>query len=329
MNLVTGATGIVGSHVVIELLKRNQPVKALVRDLNKVEVLRRLAQFHQVPFEKINLVKGDINDPLSLLESFEGCDVVYHCAGFVSFNPGDARKVFQVNINGTQNVVDACLEKNVKTLAYISSTAAIGDQKIDGKQSESSTWTSYKGKSHYALSKHYAELEVWRGSQEGLQVTMVNPGVIIGPGNWGQSSTTLLKTAKKGLKFYPSGINGFVDARDVAETIIYLVEKQKFNERFLMVGEHLSFKDLFTTLAEPFGQKGPNIAIPKAPVLMLGKVLAWLESWGISPFSITSENFKSAYRKVVFDTTKATANGIQFRTIKEAAEYSAKAQFNS
>lgn len=328
MNLVTGATGIVGSHVVIELLKRNEPVKALVRDKNKLEVLRRLAQFHQVPFDKINFVSGDINDVLSLHDAFENCDVVYHCAGMVSFNPGDAKRVFQVNIKGTQNVVDTCLDKKVKTLAYISSTAAIGDQKINGKQSEISTWTSDKGKSHYALSKHYAELEVWRGSQEGLQITMVNPGVIIGPGNWGQSSTTLLETAKKGLKFYPSGSNAFVDARDVAETIIGLVEKQVFNERFILVGEHLSFRDLFTVLAKPFNKKGPSREIPKAPVLLLGKILSWLERWGVSPFRITSENFKSAYRKVLFDTTKAASASIQFRTIKEAAEYSARAQFN-
>lgn len=326
MILITGATGIVGSHILIELLKKGEKVRVLKRRNASTEAIGQLLAFHKMTPENIEYAEGDINDIVSLDDALKGCHTVYHCAAMVSFHPADAEALFRINILGTKNMVDGAINHGVKTFAYISSTAAIGDQLINGMQSEASTWTDDKGKSHYRLSKHHAEREVWRGAQEGLNVVIVNPTVIIGPGKWGQSSTSLLQTAKKGLKFSSTGSNGFVDARDIAEILIDLVDKKVFNERFLLVGDHVSFTEFFTRLGKRFGQKPPSIPVPKNLVLTFAFFLSKLERIGISLPGITSENMKSAYRNVTYDTTKIKALGYSFRSLDKSFDYTLAAQ---
>jgi dihydroflavonol-4-reductase len=326
MILITGATGIVGSHILMELLKKGEKVRVLKRKNASTEAIDQLLEFHKLPNGNIEYAEGDINDIVSLDDAAEGCHTVYHAAALVSFRPADADLLFQVNITGTKNVVDACINHGINTLAYISSTAAVGDELINGMQSEASKWTDDKGKSHYRLSKHYAEREVWRGAQEGLNVAIVNPTVVIGPVKWGQSSTTLLVTAKKGLKFSSTGSNGFVDARDIAEILVDLVAKKVFNQRFLLVGEHVSFTELFTRLGKRFGQKPPSIPMPKGLVLSFAFLLARFERIGISFPGMTSENMKSAFRNVTYDTAKIKALGYNFRSLDEAFDYTSKAQ---
>jgi len=175
MILITGATGIVGSHILIELLKKGEKVRVLKRRNASTEAIGQLLAFHKITPENIEYAEGDINDIVSLDDALKGCHTVYHCAAMVSFHPADAEALFRINILGTKNMVDGAINHGIKTFAYISSTAAIGDQLINGMQSEASTWTDDKGKSHYRLSKHHAEREVWRGAQEGLNVVIVNP----------------------------------------------------------------------------------------------------------------------------------------------------------
>ena len=326
MILLTGATGIVGSHVLIELLKKGEKVRVLKRAGSSTQAIDQLLKYHQLSKNSFEIVDGDINDLVSLSDASEDCESIYHCAAMVSFNPADADKLHKANVVGTKNVVDTCLAKSIKTLAYVSSTAAIGGQLINGMQNESSEWVSDKGKSDYTLSKRYAEMEAWRGAQEGLNVAIVNPAVIIGPGKWGQSSTTLFQSAKKGLKVYSSGSNGFVDARDIAEILIDLVEKKVFSERFLLVGEHLPFKGFFERLSPRFGNSGPKLKMPKAPVLWFAGVLNHFEKLGVCLPGITSENMKSAYRNVHYDTAKIKALGYEFRPLEESFDYSLKVQ---
>lgn len=326
MILVTGATGIVGSHILIELLKKGEKVRVLKRTNSSTEAIDQLLDYHKMSAENIEYADGDINDIVSLDDAVMNCHTVYHAAALVSFSLKDEDALFRINVLGTKNVVDMCINHGVATLAYISSTAAIGDQLIDGMQSEASEWTDDSGKSHYRLSKHYAEREVWRGAQEGLNISIVNPTVVIGPGKWGQSSTTLLVRAKNGLKFSSTGSNGFVDARDIAEILIDLVDKKVFNERFLLIGEHISFTALFTRLGARFGQKPPSIPMPKNLVLFFAKVLSWFEKVGVQFPGMTSENMKSAYRNVTYDTAKIKALGYSFRTLDDAFDYTIEAQ---
>mgnify|MGYP001195537743 CR=1 FL=1 len=324
MIAITGATGLIGSHIALALLKEGKTLRLLKRPQSATGALDQLLRFHDVSSGSYTWVDADINDPTSLHVAFDGCERVYHSAAMVSFDPGDTAEVFETNITGTQHVVDQCLVKGIK-LTYISSTAAIGDQKIDGVLTEASVWTSDRGRSSYALSKRYAELEVHRGVQEGLDAVIVNPGVVIGPGKWGQSSTTIFLSGKKGMRFYPTGSNGFVDVRDVAEISVALSNgSQALKGQHLLIGENLSFKELFTKIAMEHGSSAPSTKVPASPVRFVASVLAFLEKWRVSPFSVTSENLKSAYRKHVYSNDKIRELGFSFRSIDEAIKYTAE-----
>ncbi|MEX2597879.1 MAG: NAD-dependent epimerase/dehydratase family protein, partial [Salibacteraceae bacterium] len=272
MILVTGATGLVGSHIVLALLRAGEDVRALKRPDSITIAIDQLLKYHNVQDLQLSYAEGDVNDPISIKKALEGCQRVFHCAAMVSFDRASEKLLFQVNVTGTANVVNACLRENVP-LTYISSTAAIGDVRIEGLLTEESVWTTDSGRSPYSLSKRYAELEVFRGIQEGLDATIVNPGVVIGPGNWGQSSTTLFLSGQKGMRFYPSGGNGFVDARDVAEISLAL-SSQKTNGRHLLIGENLNFKNVFSMAAKQFNAKQPRLEVPKWLIVF---VIGWLK----------------------------------------------------
>lgn len=320
MILVTGATGIVGSHILAELLQRNNSVRVLTRETRSRQPILQILRHHNIRPDAIEYVKGDINDPVSLRDAVRGCEEVYHCAAMVSFQPNDRKALFQTNIQGTANVVNACLEQGIKKLCYISSTSAIGDEWIDGYLREESLWTTDKGRSAYSISKRYAELEVCRGREEGLNAVILNPAVVIGPGRWGESSTSLILSCVKGMRYYSSGENGFVDARDVARFATDAMEQGRFNDRYLLVGENLGFKDLFTLICQQLGKRPPSVAIPEALAGLAGKGLQWLESAGYSG-SLTSENIKSAYRKNRYSAERSKKAGLVYFPISEAVAY--------
>lgn len=319
MILITGATGIVGSHIAIALIKAGEEVRILHRPSSNKVALNQLFRFHNLE-NTAHYFEGDITDPVVLDEAISGCDQVYHCAAMVSFDPYDAKRLHEINVLGTENVVNACLKNGAK-LIYISSTATIGDVEMNGQRDEESVWVSDKGKSDYTLTKRYAELEVFRGVQEGLDAVVVNPGVILGPGNWGNSSTTIFLSGLKGLKFYPSGSNGFVDARDVAEMAISMSSKTDVQGKHLLIGENMPFKELFLTFHKQFGGKKPSVAVPKKPVFAIVGVLSILEKLKLSPLKLTSENLKSAYRKVVYSNQKMKNLGYEFRSVEDALQY--------
>ncbi len=317
---LTGATGIVGSHLLLKLLQAGRKVKVLVRENSNRTVIDRALAHNQLQADNISYVLGDVSDPVSLREGMEGCEEVYHCAAAVSFDPLLTNYLVQVNAGGTRNVVNTCLELEIEKLCYISSTAAIGDVKIDGQLTEKSAWTSDKGRSGYSLSKRYAELEVWRGREEGLKSLIVNPGLIVGAGNWGESSTTIILSCENGMTFYPSGSNGFVSANDIARFCIEGMDKGWFDGRYLLISENLSFKCFFELTTGAFGSKSPRIAIPKS-LAKLGQVgLKLLEFCRINVFSITSQNIDSAYRDSSYGRTEALSTGFKFTPIKVGIE---------
>jgi nucleoside-diphosphate-sugar epimerase len=241
----------------------------------------------------------------------------------VSFNPKDQQALLDVNVEGTANVVNACLGQNVKHLVYVSSTAAVG--KGDGTKPvvESNDWDE-EGISNYALSKHYAENEVWRGNAEGLDVIIVNPCVIIGPGDWNKSSATIFKTLHKGLKFYTPAANAFVDVRDVVRAMLTLEEKQVWNERFLLIGENLPYKTLFEKVAQALNVKAPSTLVKGIWVQLFWR-LEWVRSvlTGAAPV-VTKESAQSAVSHVTFSAQKIEdAIGFTFTPIDKAAQHAA------
>lgn len=261
MIVVTGSTGLLGSHLLFKLSEKGLPIKALYRNEQKIDQVRKLFEFYdpngcEERFERIEWLKCDILDIPALEDAIQPNDQVYHCAALVSFDKRHFKDLIRINRRGTENIVNVSLAKGVAKMCYVSSTAAIGADKdpIDEKCS----WKNGPDVSGYSVSKYSAEKEVWRGIEEGLNAVIVNPCVIFGAGNWNDSSLAIYKTVQKGNKFYPPGANATVDARDVADIMVSLMESDINSERFLCVGSNQTFQTLITEIATQLGIEPPR-----------------------------------------------------------------------
>jgi nucleoside-diphosphate-sugar epimerase len=308
MVVVTGGTGLLGSHLLAELSKGDKIIRAIYRDEQRIEHVKKVFSFYYGPtyesqFNRIQWIQGDILDVPSLEEAFEGAETVYHCAGFVSFARRDFFRCMKINREGTANVVNVCLSAGVKTLCHVSSTAA-----LNGKQYELNTedtgWRQTGTGSGYAISKYSAEKEVWRGVEEGLNCVIVNPCLIFGSGSWEESSLTIFRTISKGLRFYTSGSNAIVDARDVAEIMVRLANSSIRNERFLCTGENITFRELMTKIALRLDKRPPTISTPRFLLGLVWRAAALIALFrGKSP-TINRETARNAFSNMSFDNSK-------------------------
>lgn len=310
MHLVTGATGIVGSHVLLECAARG-PVRALYRRDSDRSIVERIFRHYRADADTlltaVEWFPADLLDVDGMNAAMRDVRHVYHTAAVVSFAPGDAARMHQVNVTGTANVVNAALENQVQRLCHVSSTAAIGTAPEGQPRDESLPWNEDKRDSAYSLSKYAAELEVQRGVAEGLDAVLVNPCVIIGPGQSGRSSMTLVERLRKGTRWYPPGSNAIVDARDVAQCMLALMERGVNGERYLLVGENISYQRLFSLLANAFGNPAPSR--PLRPwMLEVGWRLEELRSTllGSTPF-ITRATAHSAIIQRSYNAAKVQA----------------------
>ncbi len=330
MILVTGGTGLVGSHLLFELCSQGRRVRALRRDGSNTELVKRLFHWYDPDagerlFEGIEWAKGDLNDLVSLQELMQGVRIVYHCAAMVSFMPEDRQTMMKANVDGTANLVNVALMNDLEMFCHCSSVAALGAPLKDNRVHEALVWKTNAKNSWYAISKYGSEREVWRASEEGLPVVIVNPTVVIGPGDPTRSSAQLYQSVKSGMKFYTSGVTGFVDARDVAEAMVRLTESGIRNQRFILSSEDLSYKDLFTLFAHYSGAKPPKY---RAGRIMTE--LAWrmerVRSFmtGQKPL-LSKETARNANIKRNFSNEKIRETiGMEFRPISEAAENTSK-----
>ncbi len=266
MVLITGASGLVGSHLAIHLLENGEKVRAIYRESNSKEKTKSIFDLHHKYhlFSKIEWIQGDILDIPSLEIAFESIDYVYHCAAMISFDPKDEEKLRKTNIEGTANIVNFCLSKKVEKLCYVSSIAALGDllphETIITEEIE---WNPEKSHSDYAISKYGAEIEVFRAQQEGLKVVIVNPGVILGAGFFDSGSGEIFTKVKKGLKFYTNGITGFVGVSDLVSIMFQLMKSDIEGERFIVISENITYKNLLETIAIEFNVNKPTIQVTK------------------------------------------------------------------
>ena len=249
MILLTGATGLLGSHIAYELLQQGKKIRALKRKDSNSTLTEKIFSFytneHIELLNAIEWVEGDVLDLGSLEDAMVGITHVYHCAAMVSFLPKERDKMMQVNIEGTANVVNAAMHAGVKKLCHISSIAALGST-IDGSLiTEGTWWKNNPSNSYYAISKYSAEREVWRAAEEGLNVVIVNPSFIIGPGDTSKSSSEAFGILRKGASWYTNGVNGYVDVRDVAHAAIKLIESDVLNQRFILNAANLSYRSFF------------------------------------------------------------------------------------
>lgn len=306
--LITGASGLVGRHVMLALIEQGHVVHALIRSEAARQKLKDIIKSTPELANRQDLVvyvEGDILDVYALEEAVKSVDGVFHCAATVSFEKSKKDEILHVNIQGTANVVNAMLQVNPSAkLCHVSSIAAFGRTEEEAFITEETHWTSNKNSSVYSVSKYLSECEVWRGYQEGLAVVVVNPSVIIGPGNWQEGSAALIRTVAEGLKFYTRGSNGYVDVRDVADVMCALMKSDINGERFLLSAENLPYKVFFTKIAQALQCEPPSI--------YAGKVLsglAWRFEWlrglltGRTPV-ITKETARTAYRRYYYSGEK-------------------------
>lgn len=281
MILVTGGTGLVGSHLLYKLLQTNDKVKAIYRREHKLALVKKVFSYYTTDVEslynKIEWIYSDITDVPALEDAFKNVDYVYHCAAFVSFEPDRYHQLRKINIEGTANVVNLCVSNQVKKLCYISSIATIGHhQNPQQLITEDTYWNPEGDNSVYAITKYGAEIEVWRATQEGVDAVILNPGIIIGPGFWNSGgSSSLIKKIYKGMPYYTHGVTGYVDVNDVVNAMTLLMHSDIKNERFIVVSESLSFKEFQEQTALALNIK-PASKEATPFILAIGWRLDWL-----------------------------------------------------
>lgn len=265
---VTGGTGFLGAYLLHNLLKRDyRPIRALKRANSPMNLVEDIAH-------RIEWVEGDILDIPSLEDAMQGMQQVYHCAAVVSYDPRDREKLMSVNVKGTANVVNIALVSAVEKLVHVSSVAALGRSKRTSHLSETARWENSKRNSQYAISKHLAELEVWRGVAEGLNAAIVNPSIILGSGFWHQGTCKFFMNGWNNFNFYARGGTGWVDARDVVRAMIDLMESNISGERFILNGENITYQDIMNEISDALKKKRPSIKVN-----YLLQELAWRGAW--------------------------------------------------
>lgn len=319
--LITGATGLVGSCVARRFLEANHTVSVLFRAGADRSLLKNIE--HQLDW-----IEGDILDVSALDLALRGIDCVVHTAAVVSFIPKDREMMYKVNREGTANVVNACLKHRIHKLCHVSSIAAIGkpdSKKVGVNQmvelDETNRWENSPENSEYAKSKYLAELEVWRGIEEGLNAVIVNPTVILGEGDWTKSSTQLFKYIYKENPFYTVGWANCVDVLDVAEVIWRLMLSDISAERFLLNAGNISYKNLFHTMADCMQKKRPHIKVGPnlaGVIWRLEAIRTWL--LGTKPL-ITKETAQSSARSITYSNRKVReALNFEFQPIEKTVE---------
>lgn len=293
MILVTGGAGLLGACLIERLLDDGHKVKAIYN--------RTPIRFNH---PGLTTVRCDILDIAGLEEAMEGITQVYHCAGMVSFHPKDVQKLYKVNVEGTANVVNAALDAGVQKMVHVSSVASLGRIRQNEMITEKMHWTPETSNSRYGESKHLGEMEVWRGIAEGLNAVIVNPTIILGAGNWDESSTAIFKSAYNEFPWYTTGTTGFVDVKDVVNAMTALMNSGISSERFIISGHNDSYQNVFNSIADAFGKKRPH----KQVTPFLSKLVTVYEKWkskitGVAPL-VTKETAATAMARVNFDNSK-------------------------
>ncbi len=307
MILVTGGTGLVGAHLLYRLVKDGERPRAIYRTEKSLAKTKKVFSCYTTDwknaFDLIDWVKGDINDIVALEYALKGITQVFHAAALISFDPKDHKKLVHVNVEGTANVVNLSITAKVEKICYVSSIAALGSTVGNKKVTESTEWGTENDNS-YAISKHLGEMEVWRASQEGVDVAIVNPGVIIGVGSWKTGSGQLFTTAWKApSRYLPSG-TGFVTVNDVVSSLVLLMQSKVRSERFILVNQNWSYKRIMELLAQGL-QKRP----PKKMLQPWQLELLWRLDWCYAkctgkPRRLSKKMARLFKKQDVYDNTK-------------------------
>lgn len=314
---VTGATGLLGSFISRRLIEEGYQVRALRRAESNLELVRDVK-------DQIEWVEGDILDTVALEQQLEGVAGVIHCAALVSYDSRDEARMLKVNVEGTANLVNACLRKKLDYFLHLSSVAAIGKSKeassmesrAESRIDESQQTNIEAFATAYARSKYLAELEVWRGISEGLPAAIINPSLVLGPGQWNQSSTKIFKYIWDENRFYINGMANYVDVRDVTTVALRLLKQRITGERFIVSAGSIPYRDLFNSIAQAFDKKPPTTLV-KPGFIRIASVLDGIKSriTGQPPL-VTNELQQIARNTHTYDSTKVQqATNITFNPL--------------
>lgn len=324
MILVTGGTGFLGAYILKELVEQGYAVRAIRRGHAFPAFIDKAI------LDKVEWIEGDVLDVIGLEEAMTGISQVIHAAGKVSFNPSDKDLLFQVNIEGTANVVNAALAADVQRFVHISSVASLGRSAGENHIDENRTWEDNRRNTAYAISKYQGELEVWRGIAEGLSGVVLNPSIIIGYGNWNSGSASIFRQVYRGFPWYSTGVTGFVDVEDTARAAVQLMQTSISGERYIINGANWSFESLFNKIADSFNVKRPS---RKATPFLSG--LAWRferfkSLFGGEPL-LTKESAKVALSKSYFDNDKIlrALPGFSFTPLERSIENACRHYLNT
>jgi dihydroflavonol-4-reductase len=316
---VTGGTGFIGSYLLRYLLHSGyRHIRALRRASSSMILVADIA-------DQIEWVEGDICDNEQMEDLLEGIDVVFHVAATVSFDARDKNMLKRVNVEGTASLVNAALEKGVKRFVHFSSNSVLGGNQKNNRLDESFKWDRSSMSSWYGITKFQAEMEVWRGLEEGLPAVIVNPSVVLGSGDWqGSGSSHIFHVVGKGMPFYPPGQTGFVDVRDVARFAIMLWEKDITGQRYLLNADNWTFRQLFTAISKTVGKKPPYI-----PMQRWMGALAWRFEWLRSKMSgsrpvITRETVSASNWTREYLNDKSRSLGFTYIPLSQTVEETAR-----
>lgn len=323
----------VGSHLLYHLSLNNDRIRAIHTQTSDLNAVKKVFGYYtpdaEALFNKIRWVEADLNNIPELEVAFDQITRVYHCAALISFVASDYHHMRRVNIEGTTNIVNLCIANQVEKLCYVSSVAAIEKGQSGVLVDEADNWNNENFKSGYAITKYGAEMEVWRASQEGVPVVIVNPGVILGSGFWHKGSGKMFSKVNKGLKFYTEGVTGFVGVQDVVHVMQRLMDSNISNERYILVAENLSFKAVLTMISQALDKEKPRIRVTK----WMGEIIWRLEylrsKITLSTPLLTKYSARSSVSHHPYDATKIKKElGFEFEAVAVSVQRAAK-HFNS
>lgn len=316
MILVTGATGLVGAHLLYNLVSSGHKVRAICRINSNLQAVKDVFSSYTraiIPlWRRIEWVEAELNDIPALERAFIGVEYVYHAAAIISFNRKDQTALYKTNVKGTANIVNLSIAKNIKKLCFVSSVATLSKEAENPIMDENSFWNPDADNNHYAITKYGAEMEIWRGTQEGVPAVIVNPGVILSPSMNGRSSSSIVKQYLSGTRFYTSGTTGFVDVRDVVKAMQSLMESDIENQRYIMVSENVSYKNFTAMLDKQLGFDTPAKKVSKTKVLAASALLSFI-GFLIGKKPKLTRDTATALFKENFYRNKAIIEAIDFK----------------
>lgn len=330
MILVTGATGMVGAHLLMTLAQQHDTIRATRRESSSLKAVENIFRFFgkekaEELMQKVEWVNADLRDPEQIQKALKGVDTIYHTAAIVSFQKKDDQMMIENNREATANLIDFALENHVSKFCHVSSIASL--EKIPEKKltNEDNIWKSDKNKNAYSISKFQSEMEVWRGHEMGLPVVIINPSVILGSGNWDKGSPRFFSSIAKRLYFYSEGGTGFVDVMDCVDAMLRLTSEENWEKvrgkRFVLNKENIKYKQLFDTIAKELNCKSPQWKITAKGMKIAYWIDAFLSTILFRTPKITKSTIKSATQQSFYDGSRITKTiSFQYRNMSETIQ---------